>query len=164
MITQQELKEILNYDKDTGIFTWKIAISNRVYVGKEVSSKRNTGYISIGIKNKDYLVHRLAWLYVYGYLPNYIDHVNNIRADNRIENLREVTKTQNNQNSAIRKNNTSKVKNVTWHKQCKKWHVSICANNKRMSFGLYNDLELAKLVAEEARVKYHKQYANHGRK
>jgi hypothetical protein len=162
MITQQELKEILNYDKDTGIFTWKIATSNRVYVGKEVSSKRNTGYISIGIKNKDYLVHRLAWLYVYGYLPKYIDHINSIRADNRIENLREVTKTQNNQNSVIRKNNTSKVKNVAWHKQCKKWHVSLCVNNKRISFGLYDDLDLASLVAQEARNKYHKEYANHG--
>ena len=162
MITQAELKELLNYDKNTGIFTWKISTSNRVYVGKEVSSKRNTGYISIGIKNKDYLAHRLAWLYVYGYLPKYIDHINNIRSDNRIENLREVTRIQNNQNSSISKNNTSKVKNVSWHKQCKKWRVSLCVNNKRISFGLYNDLDLARLVAQEARNKYHKEYANHG--
>ncbi len=98
----------------------------------------------------------------YGYLPNYIDHINNISTDNRIENLREANKSENNYNSKLRITNVSGAKNVCWNKKQKKWIVSLGVNNQIKYFGSFNDFELADLVAIEARSKYHKQFANNG--
>jgi hypothetical protein len=153
-ITQEELKKVLTYNFKTGEFFRN---------GKLVGFKRNTGYICIKINNRGYQAHRLAWLYVHGKMPsNCIDHINNDKTDNRIENLREANASQNNHNSRLRKDNNSGVKGVYWSKQHNKWRVQIGVNGKNKYFGLHDDLELAELVAQEARNEYHKEFANHG--
>ena len=89
-LTQKRLKELLDYDPKTGIFTWKYANNNRK-AGSKAGYKAKDGYIAISIDSKRYLAHRLVWLFVYGHFPKYdIDHINRIRDDNRIENLQKA--------------------------------------------------------------------------
>jgi hypothetical protein len=163
MITQSELKDVLNYDQDTGIFTWKKRTGSRAAVGNIAGSLRKDEYSRIEISKKKYLSHRLAWLYIYGKFPNDdIDHINGNKSDNRIINLREATCNQNNCNRNIQKNNKSGVKGIYKHNQYEKWVAAIRINKKRIYLGVFDNLELAKLVISKARNEYHKEYANHG--
>lgn len=89
-LTQAELKRKLHYDPDTGIFTWKV-FSPGITIGK-VAGAISSGYIRIKVHPSLQYAHRLAWLYVYGYFPEHgTDHINGIKTDNRIANLREAT-------------------------------------------------------------------------
>jgi hypothetical protein len=88
-----------------------------------------------------------------------LDHIDGIRHNNKIENLRECSFSENGFNKKLTNKNTSGYKNVVWSKQRKKWRVQMRAYGKNLSFGFYDDIELASLVAEEAREKYHKEFA-----
>lgn len=161
MITQQELKELLNYDQDTGIFTYKKK-RPKCTPGKIAGTYHVNGYTHIQLNRKIYKAHRLAWLYVHGHFPQFIDHINCDRGDNRLCNLREATLTQNNQNSKISKNNTSGIKGISWNKNASKWAATIGVNGKSIYLGIFDDLDLARLVVDEARIKYHGNFLNHG--
>lgn len=156
-MTQEELKLLLQYDKTTGEFTWKVN-RGKVKAGDKIYSSSH-GYLYVGINYKKYALHRLAWLYEFGVTPKEIDHVNGNKSDNRIENLRECTRVQNCQNRIDTKNKSSFIRNVHWHKLAKKWQVRIQYKGKRICIGLFEDLELAELVALEARAKYHGEFA-----
>ena len=161
-LTQEYLKSILDYDLDTGIFTWKVSKANRTKVG-DVAGWSYNGYREIEINNKAYKAHRLAWLYVYGEMPKkLIDHVDGNRSNNKISNLREATYQENSENYKTPKTNKSGVKNVSWYKSLNKWVVSISIRKTKKTVGYYDDLELAELVAIEARNKYRGEFANHG--
>jgi len=163
MITQQELKEFLHYDQDTGIFTWIKRAARCIKIGDVAGTKHPDGYVCITLSGKRYLAHRLCWLYVYGEVPeNQIDHINCIRNDNRICNLRKATKAENSYNQKLRKNNTSGVKGATWSKKDKKWHAQFNFNNKIIFVGQFKNLQDAKHSIEQARLKYHGEYANNG--
>jgi hypothetical protein len=141
MITQSELKQVLNYNQDTGIFTWKIDIGKKYKAGQQLKSTQH-GYIRITYKQKTYKAHRLAWLYVYGKLPdNFIDHINGIRNDNRICNLRDVTHTENNQNQRKphKSNKSSGLLGTTWHIRDCRWQASIKSNGKTIFLGNFDD-------------------------
>ena len=121
------------------------------------------GYITIEINNKPYKAHRLAWLYVNGEMPtNLIDHIDNNRSNNKISNLREATRQENSENYKTPKTNKSGVKNVSWYKNLNKWVVSISIKKTKKTIGYFDDIELAELVAIEARNKYRLEFANHG--
>lgn len=163
MLTQSKLKEVLNYDPDTGIFNWKIKTCKKVCVGKIAGYISPNGYIHIRINNQNYLGHRLAWLYVYGEFPkNDIDHINNNTADNKIINLRLATKSENAWNRKLQIDNTSGVKGVYWHANKNKWMARIMVNNKQIYLGSFEDLKVAEKVILESRNKYHREFANHG--
>ena len=104
-------------------------------------------------------MHRLIYLFHHGVLPKIIDHIDNDRTNNKIENLREATQQQNCLNRAAHKNNMSGCKNVHWDKSMKKWCVSMAVNRKRKTVGYFEDIEFAVLVAEEARLKFHGSFA-----
>jgi hypothetical protein len=159
MITQEYLKSIFEYCD--GNLYWKVANSNRVKIGQIAGTLLYQNYIQIRISRKKYQAHRLIFLMHYGYLPVQIDHKNNNKADNRIENLRAATNCKNQYNVKIIKTNTSGCKNVTWSKKRKKWYVQLSIDNKRKYFGSFENLELAELVAIEARNKYHGDFARH---
>ncbi len=158
MITQSELKEVLNYDSDTGIFTWKQKTSNRIKVGGIAGNLHNGGYIELKVKNNRVLAHRLAWLYEHGELPILIDHINGDRKDNRICNLRKATYQSNAYNSKLRKDNKSGVRCVSWDKKNQSWEVRIKLDGKLRHFGNYLDLNLAKKVADKIRNLEHKEF------
>ena len=99
MITQLLLQNLLDYNPISGIFTRKVRTSNRIKAGDQAGSLDKAGYLCIRVNGKTYKAHRLAWLYVSGNLPTgEIDHINGDKADNRIVNLRDVTKSVNQQN------------------------------------------------------------------
>ena len=138
MITQSELKELLEYNPDTGVFTW---IKRN---GNVAGTKNNAGYVCIRINKKIYKAHRLAYLYMTGKFPeNFIDHINHIKDDNRWVNLRDATDSQNGANRAKCKNNTSGYKGVSWNKRDKKWESKIKYMSKTIHLGKYTTPEEA---------------------
>jgi hypothetical protein len=144
MMTQSELKERLFYCKDSGEFRWLISHGGIRQSKVAGTLNKNTGYILISFKNKSYLSHRLAWLYVTGEWPkNQIDHINGIRDDNRFCNLREATNQQNLFNLSISSKNKSGFKGVDFHKSTKKWRAQIRINGKKVTLGIYDSPELA---------------------
>jgi hypothetical protein len=163
MITQSELKELLHYDPNTGIFTWKVDKAKNVKKGNIAGRKKINSYIQIQINKKLYFAHRLAWLYVHGEMPeNYIDHVNGIKSDNKILNLRKATPQENQFNRKLNKKSTSGIKGITWHKTNKRWNAVLNVNNKNIHLGSFINLNIAKQVISNARNKYHGDFANHG--
>lgn len=158
-ITQDYLKTILDYNQDTGVFTWKVkrfSHANKVNVGVIANNKSVWGYCRIGIDGKRYMAHRLAWLYVYGsFPPNQIDHINRDRGDNRICNLRLSSQGENMQNISLNCKNTSGFKGVSWDKKAKKWYAKITHQYKQIPLGLYDVVEDAAKAYSEAKKKYH---------
>jgi hypothetical protein len=160
MITQIELKQVLDYDPITGLFTWKIANSRRVKVGAVAGCLKVHGYISIDINNKRYYAHRLAFLYMTGKFPeNKIDHINIIRNDNRWENLREANNNQNAHNSSRPSHNTSGFKGVSKNKATGRYEAHIKINNKKKFLGLYDTVEEAFNQRNRAALNLHKEFA-----
>jgi hypothetical protein len=149
-----------NFELIDNNFYWKKPRSG-IAVGQKAGCLDNTGYIRIRFNQKKYLLHRLLYLYHHGFMPKYVDHIDGNPLNNDIKNLRKVTFSQNRQNLKKQKNNTSGYKNVVWSISQKKWRVTLWANGKFMSFGGYDDIELAGLVAQEARNKYHGEFARH---
>jgi hypothetical protein len=155
-LTQERLKEVLNYNHCTGEFSPR----NGVHRGRSIGSL-DQGYIRITVDNRAYRAHRLAFLYMMGSFPEgLIDHKNGLRSDNKWLNLRECTHTQNRLN--VKRQKKTGYKNVHWDKKTKCWLVKLQKNKRVEYFGYYKDEELAGLVAQEARNKYHGEFANHG--
>lgn len=140
MLTQQRLKELLNYDPNTGEFRWKLTSKKRL-IGAIAGTLAARGYRQIKIDNKFYYAHRLVWLYTYGQFPSlHIDHKNGNILDNRIANLREVSRQQNMQNIKRMASNTSGFTGVSWNKPFFKWHARISYNGKRIHLGYFSDI------------------------
>ena len=114
-LNQSRLKELLAYDPDTGVFTRLVKSNRNVRIGAVAGTCDSKGYGQISVDGKLYRAHRLAWLWMTGAWPvAQLDHRNGVRHDNRWENLREATNGENNQNAAIRSNNTSGFMGVCW--------------------------------------------------
>jgi hypothetical protein len=143
-LTQELLKELLSYDPDTGIFT-NLTQRGKVKKGAVAGSKYSNGYIYIEVDYKRYRAHRLAWLYVYGEFPaNQIDHINEIKDDNKIVNLRLATNLENQHNvSSLQLNNTSGFRGVFWRKNRKKWKAIIYLNGRQKHIGHFDTAEEA---------------------
>lgn len=146
-ITQSELKEHLFYDCETGVFTWLKSYKNQ-HMGKPVGSTDRDGYLQIKVLKKLYRAHRLAWLFVNGCFPSgQIDHINGMRQDNRITNLREVTFAGNSQNQRIaHKDSTYGLLGVDKlsHRKLFRARISICG--KRKTLGYFKTSEEAHAV------------------
>ncbi len=148
MVTQERLKELLNYDPETGLFTNKTTRGNRAKIGEVAGGLDSDGYITICVDYRRYKAHILAFLYMEGYMPEHeVDHKKGIRTDNRWKELRHVSKSCNHQNLCINKNNTSGFPGVcrTTNKNIK-WRTEIGVNNKRVYLGSYDTPLEAALV------------------
>jgi len=146
MITQSELKDIIWYNQDTGIFTWKIVSNHRFKAGSIAGNINKYGYINIGYRRTYYKAHKLAWLYVYGFLPEVLDHINGNKIDNRIENLRIVSKRQNSQNAKCHRN--GKLIGACKTGKGRPWRSQIYVNGKTKSLGVFDtELEAAEAYA-----------------
>ena len=155
MITQKQLKRILHYDARTGLFSnLTNRNNNNGLKGMRSGSVNVDGYVVIGINRKHHYAHRLAWLYVYGYFPeNDIDHKNKDKGDNRIKNLREISRACNSRNTGNCKNNTSGVTGVHFLNKQHRWVSYIMVNYKRCYLGYHTDFLEAvchRLAAEQS--------------
>lgn len=174
-LTPEYLRECFAYNPDSGALVWLrrpvthfrnaglMKRWNTRYSGKEAGSTTPIGYRIIGINDHTYNAHRIVWMLVYGTWPaEDIDHVNRDRSDNRITNLRLASRSENNYNSGLRKNNSSGVKGVSWNNLRGMWSVNVNAKGKNVFRGLFHDKEEAIAVCRDARKKIHGQFANHG--
>lgn len=137
ILNAARLRELLSYDPETGVFTLRVARGSEP--AGAVAGHLERGYRRISVDGKLYYAHRLAWLYVYGTWPLlHIDHINNTRDDNRISNLRDVSRTVNNQNLKVAQaNNKTGVLGVYFHKKANKYQASIMVNGVRKHLGLF---------------------------
>jgi hypothetical protein len=147
------LKERLNYDALTGVFTWKDS-------GLRAGYSSGPGYRAIAISNSRCTEHRLAYYFVHGSLPRTVDHINGDKKDNRICNLRAAEVCQNIANGKHRKNNTSGKKGVSLHDG--KWFAKITVNRKQIYLGRYQTVDEAHAVYMEAARKYFGEFARAG--
>jgi len=152
-LTQERLKEVLDYDSETGVFTGLVARRGRATKGSVAGNLTSRGYIRVGVDGKVYKAHRLVWLYVYGYFPeNEIDHIDRNPSNNKLSNLREVSHQCNMRNSKGRSNATSDVKGIAFRKG--KWRALISIGNKMMYLGSFSSKSLAAKKRCEAEIKY----------
>lgn len=162
MITQEELKSILHYEPETGIFTRLVESGGR-NPGSVAGWKTERGYIRVSFNKKHIMAHRLAWLYVHGVMPSkQIDHINNIRDDNRIANLREATCTENQRNQKIKSNSNSGLKGACFDKKRMRWYSRITIAGKQIHLGTYETKEQAHSAYNLAAYLYFGEYQNPG--
>ena len=163
-LTQEYVKELINYDPCTGLVTWKVS-RGKARAGSLASdvSVGSTGkrYGRITIHKKRYKLHRIIWLYVYGSFPETIDHINGNSLDNRITNLRNVDLRTNSLNRRVQNNSTSGIHGVNWHKTQRSWQVSIHDRNGYKYLGKFNNLFDAACVRKSAE-RIHGYHTNHG--
>lgn len=159
VITQERIKEVLEYDSITGEWKWKVSTGKRVSVGSVAGCiNKNNGYHYIRIDGKQYLSSRLAWLYMKGEWPDEVDHIDRNVLNNSWSNLREANRFQNCQNQKLSASNTSGVKGVSWDDSRQKWRAKIVANGKIYHIGRYDKKENAIEARKLAEIKYHKEF------
>jgi hypothetical protein len=138
MITSERVRELLNYDSETGILTWKKA-RRKIRVGAVAGCKMRNGYLSVRLDGKLYLAHRLVWLHQHGEWPKeHIDHINGEVADNRISNLREAIRSQNMANAKRKSNSQSGFKGV--EASGSKW-VAYIGGYRKTYIGIFDSPE-----------------------
>lgn len=141
-ITHEQLRQLLNYEPETGVFTWRVTRNGRARKGSAAGRVHPQGYVHITLFNRTYSAHRLAWFYVHGEWPaGDLDHSNRVRHDNRIENLRLATRSQNAANRSIQSSSTTGVKGVRWHKRDKRWEARIEIGGHRKHLGQFTRIE-----------------------
>lgn len=138
MLTQARLKELLEYDPQTGIFTRKVRTTNTLQVGDKAGSPGGNGYILISVDGVKYIASRLAFLWMTGAFPKEkAEHKDGNPLNNKWVNLRNATQQQNMQNRAISSNNKSRLKGVISHRPGR-WHAQIKMNGKSTYLGSFN--------------------------
>lgn len=150
-LTQERLKELLQYDPETGHFTWRVRTNGRVPAGSRAGSPNRDGYIQIKIGGVLRAAHRLAFLYMTGEIPSEVDHINRVRDDNQWPNLRPATRRENAGNKGPQRNNASGHRGVTWHKQHGKWLARGMRDGRMFHLGYFTSLEAAAAVTQKWR-------------
>lgn len=158
----EDLHQYLTCDPERGVLTWKprgLKGWDRRYSGRTVGSPDSRGYCGFNLAGNHLRVHRVIWAMTHGYWPHMVDHINGNPTDNRIANLREVTRTENQRNAKLYATNKSGYPGVFYWEKRRKWRVHI---GKRGYIGVYPTYEeaVAARVAAERDEAYHN---NHGR-
>jgi hypothetical protein len=156
-ITKEYLQSIFKYED--GNLYWKKSPFWSIEAGSKAGTLTKRGYTNIFIKRRTYKLHRLVYMFHYGYFPKCIDHIDGNPANNFIENLREATIAENQLNARLRINSKSKIKCVSWESKTEKWRVRMMVNGACKYFGEYKDLDYAKFIADAMRYKYHGKFA-----
>lgn len=159
-LTQEQLKEVLSFDHETGVFTWKTERIGRKQ-NAVAGTTRKDNYRTICINKKYYLAHRLAWLYFYGEWPKkMIDHIDRNKSNNQIKNLRDVSQSVNqcNVDKAQKNNKSTKLLGAYFNKKAGKFSSSITIDKKSIYLGLHQTAQLAHEAYMSAKKQFHKGY------
>lgn len=157
-----DIRDLIDYNPETGVLTAKVNFSGR-QAGSVIGSQTWQGYYAFSLFGKKCFAHRLAWLLHYGEWPSQpIDHINGIKTDNSIRNLRLCSLSQNQFNKPTQKNNTTGVKGVYWNKRDKRYVASVQFSGKKYSAGHHKDIESAKEAVMKLREKLAGEFTNHG--
>lgn len=165
MINAEQLRELLHYDPDTGIFTRIkiIAPQSRVKIGDIAGCANREGYVRIklgGRKGRSYSAQRLAWLYMTGKWPkDEVDHIDLNTSNNRWNNLREANRSTNIANTRRRVDNTSGAKGVYWRESDRKWRAEISAHKRRIFLGSFDHFEDARDAYHRAAIEHYGEFA-----
>jgi len=159
-LTVDLVREFYNYDSATGNIKRRVGRGTRWYKGEIVGTVGKNGYRYIGINRKLYLAHRVAWLIYHGRWPVAdIDHINGDKDDNRMANLREATRSENNINSITPRNNTSGHKGCYYDKRRSCWYAEIWVNKKKIFLGRFDSSQEAGEAYQAAAQKYYGEFA-----
>ena len=159
--------EYIEYDETSSTFLrWKKKSAIRVSIGDEAGNlDKNQSYYRTHFNNIRYSNHRIVYFLNHGYCPDCIDHIDMNKQNNNINNLREATLSNNQQNRTINKNNTTGVKGLSISKN-KYWHLQIKKNSKLVFLERYKLTEKTKeecrIILENKRKELHGQFSNHG--
>ena len=163
--TPELLRQLLRYEPETGRLFWRSCEESKrrnAFANKEAGTISSIGYRKIFVYYKQYAAHRIAWAMHYGAWPKaQLDHINHDRADNRIDNLREVTNAENRFNLSARTDNTSGTQGVFWEKRTSRWRATITKNGKKNHLGSFKSKDEA-ISAREAAAVAMGFHANHG--
>ena len=154
-LSHDRLQEVLHYNPETGEFRWKVSRGGKVKSGDVAGRVTAKGHQQIEIDYTQYQAHRLAWLYQTGAWPTkMIDHINRVKSDNRFINLREVTSSQNAQNS-LSSRGSSRYRGVSWVATRRKWWAQISINGKQRYLGSFDIEEEAAEAYKLAQRRFH---------
>lgn len=154
-LTADRVREYLIYDPDTGMLIHRVR-PGRMRKGQPATRRDNYGYLNVSIDGRSYKAHRIAWLYVHGRWPTeQLDHINGVRDDNRIENLREAGYQENGQNRAVQRNSTSGHHGVCWIAAKGRWRAQIARAGKRYHLGYFDTAIEASQAYANAKAELH---------
>jgi len=158
-LTLERVRSLLAYDPKTGAFSWRVNVVN-VKAGSPAGSKTALKYLLVRIDKCQIYAHRLAWFYVYGVWPEQqVDHINGVRDDNSIGNLRLASQSQNSCNGVLRSTNTSGYRGVSWNKEKKKWVARIVKDKKQHVLGYFASKEEAYYAYLKAARELHGEFS-----
>lgn len=159
ILTAERLRELLHYDPETGVFTWKLPSQHRLKPGAIAGRISSQGHRQVTIDRRAYQAHRLVWLFMTGQWPRgEIDHINGNRLDNCWRNLREATRIQNCANTGKRHHNRSGFKGV-FPMTRGRWGASICVRGRNLNLGIHETPEQAHAAYCEAATRIHGEFA-----
>ena len=164
MLEYREALKLFRYDYETGVLYWRWRVSNRIPKTLEAGVQRkSSGYLYVQVRGRLYPVHRVVMLMCYGFYGEglEVDHINHVRNDNRLVNLRFVTRSENMRNRSVSSNSTTGVTGVSFWKARKKYIAQIGVNRKLIYLGMFETLEEAAVARAEANLKFN-FHSNHG--
>ena len=152
--TPERVREAFDYDPSTGIVTRRITLGPRAMAGSVVGTFEGK-YLQVILDHKTYMLHRLIWCWMTGrWVAGQIDHVDRDALNNKWDNLREATASQQMGNTDLRPNNTSGFRGVAWAPNNNKWRAAIGRNGKLTYLCYFDDIEEAAAVAASAREEF----------
>lgn len=159
MLTVDRIKELFDYDQVTGNLIWKVTKSPTAPSGSIAGSTNAKGHINLQIDKKMYAAHQIVFMLHHGMIPNEIDHINGIKADNRIENLRPCTSSQNKGNIQLLSSNQSGYRGVSLNRQSGFYHAQIKIHGKQTYLGRFTDPHDAALAYNKAALSHFGEFA-----
>ena len=159
MLTPDYLKQLFRYDDETGNLIWQITKSATAFVGSMAGSINAKGHINLQIDKKMYAAHQVVFMLHHGFIPCEIDHINGVKTDNRIENLRVCTSSQNKGNIGLLKSNCSGYRGVSLNKRSGMYHAQIKINGKQTYLGRFATPKDAAIVYNKAAKEHFGEFA-----